>query len=119
MSVVLGLRPDLDSYTERVTLDGVEFDLAFVWNERDSQHYMSIFLADTPVNTDGSRVAIIASLPVLVNAPLLLNVPGRVRPLGELIALDTSGQDLEAGRGELGRRVILTYTPQADLPEVE
>ncbi len=119
MSLLLSLRPDLDSYTERVTLDGVEYDLTFHWNERDSQHYLSIFASDSKFEADGSRVAIVPSLPVLVNTPLLLNVPGRERPAGEFIALDTSGQSQEAGRGELGTRVILTYTPVAELPEVE
>lgn len=119
MSVTLSLRPDLDAYTERVTLDGVEYDLTFNWNERDSQHYLSIFASDSPFQADGSRTAIVPGLPVLVNTALLLNLPGRDRPAGELLAIDTSGQDIEAGRGELGERVIIIYTPVSELPEAE
>ncbi len=120
MSVTLPLRSDLDAYEVRVTLDKVDYDLRFVWNERDEQHYLSIFATDSPTLSDGSRVAILPSIPVLIGTPLLRNlpgVPGTDRPAGELVALDTSNQNEEAGQRDLGARVVLVYTPEAELPE--
>ncbi len=114
MSFEITLRPDLDAYTETVPLDGVDFDLSFLWNERDQQHYLSVFATDSPILADGSRVAIATSIPILVGAFLLQDVPGRNRPLGDLLPLDTSGKDKEAGRGELGVRVVLVYIPQTE-----
>lgn len=116
MSLLIPLRADLDAYVERVSLDGVDYDLAFRWNERDQQYYMSIFSPDSPTQSDGSRVALVAGVPILVGTPFLRSVPGLDRPLGEFIALDTSGQMQEAGQRDLGARVILVYVPLAEIP---
>ncbi len=117
MSLQIPLRNDLDAFEERVTLDGVDYDLAFRWNERDLQWYFSIYATDSPQLTDGSRAAVLAGMPLLVGWPLLSTLSGRDRPAGELLALDTSGADAEAGQRDLGARVIVIYTPQAELPE--
>lgn len=109
MSLLIPLRSDLDFYVETVTLDGVEFDFEFRWNNRDSAWYLSIYDPTVAAADDGSRVPILGSIPVLVGWPLLNQYRMRTRPLGELVALDTSGQDADPGRRDLGSRVLLLY----------
>lgn len=117
MSLILPLRPDLDFFQETVTLDGVEFDLEFRWNNRDACWYLSIFDPTVVEAPDGSRTAIIGSIPLLVGWPLLSQYRMRARPLGEIVAYDTSGQNSEAGQRDLGGRVILVYFEQNEVIE--
>lgn len=112
MSLILPLRPDLDHYTEQLTLDGFKFDFLFQWNERDSTWYMSIFDPAVPADTDGSRVAILAGIAIHVGRGLLNQFRMRERPLGEIIVLDSSNQDLDPGQRDLGERVQLVYLTQ-------
>lgn len=115
MSLLIPLRSDLDHYQETVTLDEVSFDFVFRWNNRDDCWYLSIFDPTVAEAVDGSRIPIIGSIPVLVGWALLAQYRMRERPLGDLVAFDTSGQELDPGRRDLGSRVLLIYYTAAEI----
>src|SRR6266404_1150818 len=93
-------------YTQRVVLDGVAFVLQFSWNARDSSWY--VLILDSSANPLLSRR-------LAVGSPLLGRFKIQGLPAGEIMAMDTSGQDLDAGLTDLGGRVQLLYIPVADL----
>lgn len=114
-SLLIPTRSDLDFFEQTITLDGSSFDFEFRWNTRDEVWYLSIFDPLTVAASDGSRSAILAGIPIRVRWPLLGLYRYRTRPLGELIAFDTTGEDADPGRRDLGTRVQLIYFEQADL----
>lgn len=93
-------------YTERVTLDGVEYILGFDWNGRENRWYFSLSLVDgTPV-TSGVKL--------VCNWPLLRKVHSSIRPPGNLTAIDFSPFGGESpGFDDFGIRVRLVYIPNA------
>lgn len=115
MTIRIPTRSDLDFYEMQLTLDGSPFDLVFRWNARDEVWYLSIYDPAVAETVDGSRTPIIGSIPVFVGGPLLSLCRRRDRPLGELIAIDTQGNDEDPGRRDLGDRVVLLYYSQAEL----
>lgn len=115
MALTIPNRTDLTAYTERVLLDGVSYDLEFLWNDRDNSWNMTVYDSATAVNTDGSRDAIVAGIPVHVGWPLLRQYVVTNKPAGEIVALDTSGKDLDPGVNELGSRVVLVYLTAAEV----
>lgn len=82
-------------------LDDVTYQMRLRWNPRTEGWFLTLM--------DGDGNAIASSIRVVVGWPLLSHVRGTVRPPGELVAIDTSGTDTEAGRDDLGKRVQLTY----------
>jgi len=115
MSLLIPLRSELDHFEEQVLLDGVTFDLFFIWNERDEAWYMSIFDPTVVADEDGARTPIIGCIPIHVGQMLLNEFSDRRRPLGDIVAVDTSNEDLDPGQRDLGERVILLYLSNADL----
>ena len=105
--LIIPCNPSLSHYTMTVTLDGANYDLAFDWNSRASRWYMTL------MDTTDSPIA--ASLCLLVGVPLLMSVTDVRRPPGDFVAIDTSGQNIEAGLNDLGNRVQVRYVPIADL----
>lgn len=100
-SFILTTRPDLDNYEQRVELDGIEYRLALAWNRRGEHWSLLLSLAD------GSPV--VSGIRIVADTPLLAAVSHPDRPIGELVALDTSGASLDPGRDDLGQRVLLMY----------
>jgi hypothetical protein len=93
-------------YTQRVNLDGSDYQLGFRWNTRQARWYMSVS------DVDGTLLA--SSLKVVPNWPLLAYYHGRAgMPPGELwcvtlgVSTDPPGLD-EMGEG---RRCTLLYYP--------
>jgi len=95
-TIVLPTRTDAARYSFDIDLDGERWTFRFEWNDRASLWFMSI---------DG----VADSIAVVLNWPLLLNTTGG--PRGSLMAIDTSRAETDAGREDLGERVLLTYTP--------
>jgi hypothetical protein len=96
-----------DCFEFTTDLDGVDFTLTFRWNSRDPAWYMDI--------TDAGGNVLLQGLRLSLDTPLT----GRFRDLrlpdGDLMAIDTSNQGLEAGRYDLGNRVKLFYYDLASL----
>lgn len=95
-------------YSFRVSLDGGEYTLELHWNGRLEAWFLDITDVDGTVLESGIRV--------VVGWPLLARAVNEDMPPGQLVAVDTSGQDAEATLNDLGGRVQLVYTEAADLP---
>jgi hypothetical protein len=52
---------------------------------------------------------------LVVGFPLLFGEIDTRLPAGELACIDLSGANVEPGRTEIGRRIMLTYYDQAEL----
>ncbi len=93
-------------YTQRVTLDGIDYQFRFDWSVRESRWYLAL------LDTDGSLIC--GPLKILTNWPMLHFYKTRTNcPQGELIAVTLSADDSPPGLTDLGigRRVELIYVP--------
>jgi len=89
-------------------LDGTTFGLLFRWNDRVGQWSMDVL--------DGEGVAIVTGIRVVLDVPLLSRYRGlAATPPGDIIAVDTSGTQTEAGFEDIGRRVVLYYLSQEEI----
>ncbi len=94
---------DTPFYSQRTTLEGREFLLQFIYNQRENVYYLTIRQTDNTV--------IKAGIKVVTNWPLLRRYKYDARlPPGELYAFSFH-DDAPAGFGEIGetKRVRLTY----------
>ena len=91
-------------FSERITLDGVEFLFQFDWNDREQRWYLSI--------RDINETALALGLKIVANVPLLRRFTNAALPQGTLIACDLSNQFGDPpGYTELGTRVRIFYFP--------
>lgn len=89
------------NYTLRVELDEVEYQFTFRWNDRDGSWFMAI--------ADVEADPIAEGIPVRVGVPLLRTCTDIRKPTSTLLAIDTTGADLDPGQYDLGERVIMVY----------
>jgi hypothetical protein len=109
MALALPLLNDGTSwFSYQVELDGRTFGLEFRWNERDASWYLSLRDADDAPLLSGLRVTVGH---LYLSRFRLLGLPK-----GELEFVDTTGQDEDPGFTDLGSRVVLLYTPYAEIP---
>jgi hypothetical protein len=107
MAIVIPLPTSVPSFTERVNLGGTTYTLSCYWNQRLSTWFLD--LDDAEGN------------PIIVGRALVIDFPifGRFRvaglPPGQLIAQDTSGQNLDPGLNDLGARVQLLFFSNAEI----
>ncbi len=94
-------------YRQSTPLDGQVFVLHFDFNIRDNNWYLSVHDdEDLPIRNCVGRK-------LVVNYSVLLRAFTDDRPLGELLVIsDTQG---DPGLFDLGKGVILTYVPVADV----
>ena len=91
-----------------IELDGLTYGMLFRWNERSGQWALDLL--------DGEGNALVTGIRCVINVPLLANYHGRDGvPAGELLFVDTSGQDVDADFEDLGRRVLLYYASEGEL----
>ena len=105
--ITLPTRTDLPRYNFRLVLDEKTFDFHFEWNDRAGAWFLDIYDAVNELLVSGVRV--------VVGYPFLQKYMYRGVPEGLLQAIDTSDQGLDAGLADLGERVLLVYTPVAEL----
>ena len=89
------------NYEQVVTLDGTDFILRFLWNERDSHWYLTI--------RDSAGDDIATGLKVVADVPFDAHETDDRRPAGQLWTVDTTGVGEDPGLRDLGRRVLLAY----------
>jgi hypothetical protein len=107
MAVILPTKTDgTERYAFSTQLDGQTFAFEFYWNERGG--FWAFILSDAAGEQLMRRK-------VVVGLPLTARFVDPRLPPGDFIALDTSGQDVEAGLQDLGDRVQLVYLEAADL----
>lgn len=93
-------------YTFRTSLGGNVYRFEFFWNARDSSWSF--------VMSDGTGEPLVARK-VVLDTPMFSRFQDGRLPFGEMMAMDTSGQDVEPGLTDLGSRVLLTFTDGADI----
>lgn len=89
-------------------LDGVTFGFEFRWNERLQLWFCTL--------RDGEGNALVSGRAVVLG-PLFrkFRANAGVPQLGDVYALDTNGTSIDAGLGDLGSRVVLTYATDVEL----
>lgn len=104
-------RTDQIDYTQTVSLDGVEYQFRFVWNQREEAWYLAI--------SDIAGVSIVSGLKVVVGSILNLHVVADNAPKGFLFAVDSQAADttpgIDPGINDLGDRVGLIYIDAEDV----
>lgn len=93
-------------YTQRVNLDGQDYQFQFQWSTRQSRWYLSLL--------DANGDLLVGSMKLVVNWPLLRYYHGRAGvPTGELWVVTLGTSDAPPGIDELGEglRCELSYYP--------
>jgi hypothetical protein len=89
-------------------LDGREYVIRQTWNARDESHSLSFYL------TDGTPLAL--GRKVCLGVPILRGEVDDRLPPGMLLAVDSTGKDVEPGIDELGGdRVKVLYYDAAEV----
>jgi len=96
------------SFKERVSLDGVAYQLFFNWNVRGE------FWTVTFAQTDDTVLA--GAIKLVIGIELIGQYPDRGLPPGELEVIDTTGTIDRPGLYDFyDGNVYLRYTPEAEL----
>jgi len=91
-------------FSERITLQGIEYLFQFDWNDREQRWYLAILTVDEKPLATGIKI--------VANWPLLRRFTDPRLPPGTLIAADLSPMQGESPTYlELGTRVRLMYIP--------
>jgi len=92
------------AYSIRTTLSGSDFVFAFEFNQAEGFWYFDLL--------DASEAPIVQGVKVVLDFPLLVDVTDPRRPLGDIVALDSTGKGIDAGQDDLSPptpRVSLVY----------
>jgi len=100
-TIVLPVTAEAPFYDLEVTLEGATYRLELRWNERAQAWFLALYDAAGDVLAAGRAVALGADLRGR-------SADARLPP-GILLAVDTSGENRDAGRDDLGERVKLLY----------
>lgn len=100
-------RSDLPSYSQRVELDNVIYNLIIRYNER-----MARWVLDVQTQEE---VDILIGVPMLTGVPLLIQYTKKDLPPGDFMLLHRDGTDINAERNDLGDSVGLFYFDEAEL----
>lgn len=101
MSLVLPVGSDAPHYDFSSALEGKLLTFEVRWNERSGAWFLSLY--------DSTGEPIFSGRRVVLGTNLLGRSADSRLPPGTLIAYDTSGANLDAGRNDLGGRVQLLY----------
>lgn len=108
MSVhLIPLVPSNPDYDMNVTLDGIRYIMHVYWNDRDAAFYFDMFAAD--------RTPIATGIKITLGCYLGRTTQAAPFNAGVIIAMDTYGNDIDAGIDDLGARVQMYYVPTRDL----
>ncbi len=95
------------TFSLRVDLDDVEYELRFVYMQRADLWRMDLYTSE--------GVALVLGRNVVLGTLLLGGNRNAVRPVGDLTFIDSSQKGVEAGRASLGERVNLFYVSQEEI----
>jgi len=109
MPSVIPFIPSEAFYTFSTSIDEVQYIFDVRWNSRAGHWYYDLKDENGDVIRSGMRVALGAF-------PLHRSVDARA-PTGALMAVDTTGQDLEATYDDMGVRVLMVYYTLAEIQE--
>lgn len=94
-------------YTVIVQLEGVRYLFALDWNDREGAWYLGISTEEEEALLSGVRC--------VSDWPLLRKNTSSQVPPGDIVFLDSEGAGADAGRDDLGDRVVPLYYPAADI----
>jgi len=101
MLLELPTRNDLPAFNYLITLEGQQYQLDFTYNDRMGKWMISI--------SDTSGNVLVGEVPAVLN----INLFGRYGvvglPPGKMYFYDTSTQNTDPARNDLGERVVLLY----------
>lgn len=99
--IEIPLRNDLDEYEFTVDLDGRTYNFQVQWNTRCQKWSLII-------RNDQQNV-LIGAIPLVVNSDLLGRFKNESFPPGILTLFDSSGNNAEPSKADLGVRCVLLY----------
>lgn len=85
----------------RVILDNIQVVMQIDWNDEDSRWQISI--------SDANENPLVMGLAMNINEELIQRFSITGLPLGQLVFLNTTGKDDEAGIDDLGNKCRLFY----------
>lgn len=107
MSLILPVSQEGAHFAFRAEIEGITYSFTWRWNDRDGAWFLDL--------GDGSGVAIISGIKIVINLLLLGGATSKLLPTGDFVAFDTAGKGLDAGFEDLGRRVQVYYFTRAEL----
>jgi hypothetical protein len=113
-SVILPNRQDASWYRFVCDLDGLTFAFVFRWNDRDNAWSFDLY--------DVNNNLLLAGVKVVLGPPLMFGQryvagmpPGMFEVVDNAAPLGAVAAGTDAGYADLGTRVVIMYTPVADL----
>lgn len=100
-TVIIPTSTELALYFQNVELDATVFQLVFRFNDREGFWYLDIN------DVEGNRIR--SGIKLVVAFPLLRLIAQTPRPEGEMVVVDTTSSDAEAGLNDLGGTSLLAY----------
>lgn len=100
-TVQLPTRTNLPAYRYRIELDGTVYVLDYEYNSRMDKWLLQV--------EDEEGDVLIAHVPIVVNWPLFKRFVQQTLPPGVIAAYDSSNQNTDPGRFDLGARVKAVY----------
>ena len=106
---IIPVTTSLVSWRQRTSIDGRDYLLDFLWNDRNGTWTISLSKEDgTPLRS---------GIPITLQRPLF-PAPTLDMPRGTMVAIDLSNTSVEATLTDLGTRVILKYYSLEQIAEL-
>lgn len=99
--------PSIGAYRFTTVIETKQYVFDVRWNTRDAAWYFDVLDADESPIVKSIKVVLGAYLGRLSHHPLFTN--------GVMVAVDLSGQELDATFDDFGTRVAIQYIPVLDL----
>jgi len=97
----------LGTFRTVVSLDGVDYQLQFLYNSREDSWYMDITdIEDNPIRS---------GVKIVINWPLLKTLMGKPRPAGELVCVNATQGALDPTLDDFGLNAVFGYVPGEDV----
>lgn len=106
MVVEIPITSAVANYDFKTTLEGLVYSFRMQWNQRFNRWVMSL--------SDGNDQPLIQGVPVLSGPIVLEQYVTEGLPPGAILFLDTSGENIDPGRDDLGDRVRMFYITSDD-----
>lgn len=94
------------AYTISITLEGVPYLFTFKWNVRGAYYTLDILTRDA--------VLLVGGIKVVINRGLIRKLPRTGMPPGELLVIDSSGDNTPITFEDLSERVEMIYMTDAE-----
>ena len=100
------LTSEFANFQFQTTLELQVYGFSFAWNSRYERWSMSLF--------DGNDTPLVQGIVVMSGPIILSQYVYEGMPPGKIVFVDTSGEDIDPGRNDLGDRVRMFYITSDD-----